>query len=157
MANVKKKTSRKKLTDKQKKKIIADYISNGNYSEAARLNGVNASTVKRLVDSGYDNVQKKAQQKKEENTKDILEYMDSIADKQKEIIDLSLSALKEKLEKPDAFTSVKDIATVYGVIYDKALKSKEMRLRELENKNGKRDIEDLTTLADMLGFKPKDK
>lgn len=146
--------SRVKLTDKQKKKIIADYIENGNYSESARINNVNASTVKRLVDSGYDKeMQKKAKQKKEDNTKDILEYMDNIADKQKKIIDLSLKALEEKLSNPDMFTNVKDIATVYGVIYDKALKSKEMKIRTAELKKSKNDIEDLTTLADLLGFR----
>ena len=58
---------RTKLTDKQKKKIIADYIENQNFSETARINGVNKSTVKRLIDSGYDkDVQQKATQKKEE-------------------------------------------------------------------------------------------
>ena len=117
-----------KLTDKQKKKIIADYIENQNFSETARMNNVNKSTVKRLVDSGYDkDLQQKATEKKEENTKDILKYMDEIYDKQKTIIDLSLSALQEKLKKPDMFTNVRDIAMVYGVIFDKALKYKEVQ------------------------------
>lgn len=117
-----------KLTDKQKKKIIADYIENQNFSETARMNNVNKSTVKRLVDSGYDkDLQQKATVKKEENTKDILKYMDEIYDKQKSIIDLSLSALQEKLKKPDMFTNVRDIAMVYGVIFDKALKYKEVQ------------------------------
>lgn len=117
-----------KLTDKQKKKIIADYIENQNFSETARMNNVNKSTVKRLVDSGYDkDLQQKATEKKEENTKDILKYMDEIYDKQKSIIDLSLSALQEKLKKPDMFTNVRDIAMVYGVIFDKALKYKEVQ------------------------------
>jgi len=56
--------------------------------------------------------------------------MDSITEKQKRIIDLSLEALEKKLENPDMFTNVKDIATVYGVIFDKALKSKEIKLKE---------------------------
>ena len=114
---------RTKLTDKQKKKIIADYIENQNFSETARINGVDKSTVKRLVDSGYDkDIQQKTTQKKEENTKDILEYMDSKVDKQREIIDLALDVLKEKLENPDLLTNIKDVATVYGVIIDKAIK-----------------------------------
>lgn len=125
---------RVKLTDKQKKKIIADYVDNGNMSETARMNNVNVSTVKRLIDSGYDkNMQEKARLKKEENTKDILEYMDSIAEEQKEVIKLSMKALKEKLKKVDAFTSVKDIVTVYGVIYDKAIKSQELKIRQAES------------------------
>ena len=127
--------SRTKLTDKQKKKIIADYIENQNFSETARINGVDKSTVKRLVDSGYDkDIQQKTTQKKEENTKDILEYMDSIVKDQKEVIDLSLKVLKDKLSNPDLFTNIRDVAIVYGTIFDKSLKYKEMKLREEEMK-----------------------
>lgn len=135
-----------KLTDKEKKKIIADYIETQNFSEVARMNNVNKSTVKRLIDSDYDkDLQQKATQKKEKNTKDILEYMDSIYDKQKSIIDLSLSALEEKLKKPDMFTNVKDIATVYGVIFDKALKYKEMK-----QKNSGGNIDELNKVKELL-------
>lgn len=122
-----------KLTDKQKKKIIADYVNNQNYSETARMNNTSVESVRRIVKSDDDFV-KKSERKKEETTKDILEYMDSIYDKQKNIIDLSLSALEKKLEDPDMFTNVKDIATVYGVIFDKALKYKEIKQKENENK-----------------------
>ena len=124
--------ARTKLTDKQKKKIIADYIQNQNYRETARINNVDRETVKKLVNEDKDFVQKLAI-KKEENTQDILEYMNSIKEKQKRIIDLSLQALEEKLTKPDMFTNVKDIATVYGVIFDKALKYKEIQLKSKEN------------------------
>ena len=148
---------RVKLNDKQKKKIIADYVENQNYSETARMNNVSVMTVKRLIQSSDAEVIKKVNQKKEENTKDILEYMDSIAKDQQEIIKLSMAALKKKLKNPDMFTSVKDIATVYGVIYDKALKSKEMKIRAAELGKTKDTIEDLTTLADLLGFKPDNK
>ena len=115
-----------KLTDKEKKKIIADYIETQNFSETGRMNNVSDMTVRRLVESNED-VLKKVEEKKKENTKDILEYMDNIYEKQKKIIDLSLEALIDKLSKPDMFTNVKDIATVYGVIFDKALKYKEMQ------------------------------
>lgn len=123
-----KKKTRSKLTDKQKKKIYADYINNNNYSETGRMNGVSKQTVIRVVKS-FDNseTERKVTQKKEENTKDILDYMDSVAEDQKEIIKLSMKAMKEKLKNPDMFTNVKDIAMVYGIIFDKALKSKELK------------------------------
>jgi len=35
-----------KLTDEQKKKILADYVINQNYSETARLNNVTDTTVR---------------------------------------------------------------------------------------------------------------
>lgn len=126
--------SRTKLTDKQKKKIIADYMENQNYSETGRLNNVSNKTVERLVKNN-EKVSNKVKEKKEENTKNILEYMDSIVEKQKKIINLSLEALEYKLSKTDdVFMNVKDIVTVYGVILDKALKYKEMKLREEEMK-----------------------
>ena len=124
--------ARTKLTDKQKKKIVADYIQTQNYRETARINNVDRETVKKLVNEDKDFSQKLAT-KKEENTQDILEYMNSIKEKQKRIIDLSLQALENKLESPDMFTNVKDIATVYGVIFDKALKYKEIQIKSKEN------------------------
>lgn len=125
------------LSDKQRKKIIADFTNIQNYSEVARMNNVTDTTVKRIVSNNKE-ILEKVEQKKEENTKDILEYMDSIYDKQKSIIDLSLSALEEKLKNPDMFTNVKDIATVYGVIFDKALKYK-----EIKNKNNEGSSADI--------------
>ena len=122
---------RTKLTDIQKKKIIADYIENGNYSETGRMNNVSDNTVRDIVSKNKD-TSEKLERKKEENTKDILEYMDSLCEKQKRIIDLSLEAIEEKLSNPDMFTNVKDIATVYGVIFDKALKYKEMKNKNTE-------------------------
>ena len=124
----------KRLTDKDKKKIIADYMENQNYSETARINNVGVNTVKRLVLSqDNEEMARKSKEKKEENTKDILEYMDNIAEKQKKIIDLSLEVLEEKLANPDLFTNIRDVAIVYGTIFDKALKYKELQVKNGDN------------------------
>jgi len=131
--------SRVKLTDKQKKKIIADYIENNNYSETARMNGVTRNTVKAIVNKDKETAEK-CQQKKDENTKDILDYMDTIAEDQKEIINLSIKALKKKLKNPDAFTTVKDIAMVYGVIFDKAMKSKEFKIKQEQPSDNRKTV-----------------
>lgn len=132
--------ARTKLTDKQKKKIIADYIESQNYTQTGIKNHVDTETVRRVVKADKD-FARKSEEKKEKDTKDILEYMDDIKEKQKRIIDLSLQALEDKLVSPDMFTNVKDIATVYGVIFDKALKYKEIQIKskeseETEKKNG---------------------
>lgn len=133
--------SKPRLNDKQKKKIIADYVNNQNYCETARINKVSETTVRRIIKSDNNKeITKLVEQKKEENTKGILEYMDFMADKQKEIIDLSMEALIKKLKKPDAFTTVKDIATVYGVIFDKAIKSEELKNKQTGNSNGKKVV-----------------
>lgn len=130
-----------KLTDEQKKKIIADYVVNNNYSETARMNNVTDTTVKRIIMS-EDNKEmlEKVEQKKDENTQNILDYIDSNYSKQKEIIDLSMDALIKKLKKPDAFTNVKDIATVYGVIIDKSLKIKEVREKTSNNLDNRKTV-----------------
>lgn len=132
----------RRLSDEEKKKIVADYINTQNYCETARINNVSEGNVRRIIkeDKSIKDITQKCEQKKEENTRDILKYMDSIYEKQKNIIDLSLSALEEKLKKPDMFTNVKDIATVYGVIFDKALKYKEIQLKDKENSNNNENL-----------------
>lgn len=37
-----------RLTDKQKKKIVADYVELGSYNATAKRNGVSDGTVKRI-------------------------------------------------------------------------------------------------------------
>ena len=113
-----------KLTDKQKKKIIADYVDNGNYSETARINKVDEKTVRRIVKSD-DDFPRKAEKKKQQNTKNILEYMEETKDKRKKVIDLCLEKMEERLNK-DELMNIKDIATAYGVLVDKSLKVNEM-------------------------------
>ncbi len=115
-----------KLTDKQKKKIIADYVDNGNYSETARMNNTTDVTVRRVVEEDKDNVLEKVEQKKEKNTQDMLQYLDSKKENKKRVIDLCFKALEDKLASPDMFTSIRDIAMVYGILVDKDLKYKEL-------------------------------
>ena len=88
-----------KLTDKQKKKIIADYIESGSYSATARKHKVSATTVRNLVNADEKSA-KKFEQKKEENSKSILAHMESQRDVVNEIITKGLDVLnsREKLE-----------------------------------------------------------
>ena len=66
----------KRLTDRQKKKIVADYLELQSYNATAKENGVSKDTVKRVV-LNCEEFAQKAQQKKEQNTADMLEFMDS--------------------------------------------------------------------------------
>ena len=134
-----------KLTDRQKKKIIADYVDNGNYSETARINGVNKSTVQRLISKNQE-VQQKAQEKKEENTQDMLQYLESKKEDKKRVIELCFKALEDKLASPDMFTSVRDIAMVYGVIVDKDLKIKEIEATKNNVENINKNISNIANL-----------
>lgn len=143
--------SRVKLTDKQKKKIIADYIDNNNYSETARINNISETSVRRIV-KGNEGITEKVEQKKEENSQDMFEYMKKKDDDKKRIVDLCFEALDKKLSNLDMFTNVKDIATVYGIIMDKELKFRELELRKQEIENQKNtSVANNGILTDLLG------
>ena len=136
-----------KLTDKQKKKIIADYVDNGNYSETARLNNTTDTTVRTIIKENKNITLKKMEQKKEENTQDMLQYLESKKEDKKRVIELCFKALEDKLASPDMFTSIRDIAMVYGIIVDKDLKIKEIEA----TKNNVEDInKNISNIANLL-------
>ena len=136
-----------KLTDKQKKKIIADYVDNGNYSETARMNNTTDTTVRTIIKENKNIALKKMEQKKEENTQDMLQYLESKKEDKKRVIELCFKALEDKLASPDMFTSIRDIAMVYGIIVDKDLKIKEIEA----TKNNVEDInKNISNIANLL-------
>lgn len=104
-----------RLTDKQKKKIIADYLELGSYRAAGRKNKVAGNTVKRIVDECSD-FEQKAAQKKEENTADILAYMESKRQAVCEIIEVGLAVLPDKIKTAK---SASEVTTAIGTLIDK--------------------------------------
>ena len=48
------KVRKTKLTDKQKKQIIADYVDCNNYSEVARKHKISDTTVRKIVKTDED-------------------------------------------------------------------------------------------------------
>lgn len=133
---------RTKLTDKKKKLIIADYIECGNYSEVARKHKVSDTTVRKLVKSDKNSLEK-IEQKKEENTQDVLEYMDTLKDRKKKIVEKLLKAIEDKADNLDNFTNIKDVASAYGIIIDKELKLKEIKNQASNTENGVVIVDDL--------------
>lgn len=105
-----------RLTDKQKKKIIADYVQMGSYNAVAKKNGVSPHTVKKFVD-GNKEIAEMCQQKKEENTADILEYMERQKSDVCEVLKICLSELKN----PNKYEKVQpqQIATTMAILIDK--------------------------------------
>lgn len=105
-----------RLTDRQKKKIIADYVELQSYNAVAKKNNVTHQTVKRVV-SASPEFTKIAQQKKEENTADVLAYMDEHKDLVCSFIGLGLKALNN----PDKIDSANltQITTAMGTLIDK--------------------------------------
>lgn len=122
-----------KLTDLEKKKIIADYVDNQNYSETAKMNNVSVDTVRRLV-LNDDEIVNNLKQKKEENTQSTIEYMQTQHETKKRILDKILTAIETKAEDVDMFTNIKDLATAYGIILDKELKVLELQRGNADNK-----------------------
>ena len=109
----------KHLTDREKKKIIADYVELESYNAVAKKHNVSATTVKNTVLKNNESV-KKCEQKKEQNTADILEFMDKKKDDVCSIISLYLSELQnsDKLQR----ASIQSIATSLGIVIDKFTK-----------------------------------
>lgn len=105
-----------RLTDKQKKKIIADYVEIGSYNAVAKKHKVADSTVKRIVLSDSE-MKKKAEQKKEENTADILSYMEEKRSVVCEILGKGLDILNDPEKLREATPS--QITTALGTLIDK--------------------------------------
>lgn len=105
-----------RLTDKQKKKIVADYLELGSYNATANRNGVSNHTVKRVVLEVPD-LSKKVKQKKAENTADILAYMESQRGLVCEIIGKGLAVLNDEEKLREATPA--QITTALGTLIDK--------------------------------------
>jgi len=136
--------SRTKLTDKQKKKIIADYINNENYSETARMNNVSIEAARQVVKADKT-VMKKLEAKKEENTQSTIEYMQTQHETKKRILDKLLKAIEHKANNiDDMFTNIRDLATAYGILVDKELKVLELKKNDTNSEDLKK-VEELLT------------
>ena len=105
-----------RLTDRQKKKIIADYVELQSYNAVAKKNNVTHQTVKRVVIASPE-FTKIAKQKKEENTADVLAYMDEHKDLVCSFIGLGLKALNDP-DKIDG-SNLTQITTAIGTLIDK--------------------------------------
>lgn len=110
--------ARHKLTDKQHKQIIRRYAECNNLSTVAREFGVSINTVKRHVKADAKTAEI-VRRKKEENTLDMLQYMEG----QKGKIQTLLTNILEAMNDPDklAKTNPRDLATAYGIIWDKVM------------------------------------
>lgn len=105
-----------RLTDKQKKKIVADYLELGSYNATAKANGTSPKTVKRVL-AEVPEMSEKVKQKKAENTADILAYMESQRGLVCEIIGKGLAVLNDEEKLREATPA--QITTALGTLIDK--------------------------------------
>lgn len=105
-----------RLTDRQKKKIVADYLETESYNATAKKNGVCGQTVRRIVEESQG-ITENLKQKKEQNTTDILAYMESKRDIVCEILGKGLDALNDPEKLKEATPA--QITTAMGTLIDK--------------------------------------
>lgn len=105
-----------RLTNKQRKKIIADYLETQSVNATAKKNNVSWKTAN-LVIQGEENLSKKLEEKNAEDTAAILEYMNSKKTVVCDIIDKGLTALNDQ-DKLNAANPAQ-ITTAMGTLIDK--------------------------------------
>lgn len=112
----------KHLTDKRKKQIIADRAENMSIRQLSQKYKVSTTTIQRVIKENPE-VTQIVTQKKNENTADILAFMEGKKQDVCDIISLYLEYLKDpnKLER----ASVQSIATSLGIVIDKFTKDAE--------------------------------
>ena len=104
-----------RLTDRQKKKIVADYLETESYNATAKKNGVCGQTVRRVIEESQG-ITENLKRKKEENTADILAYMDSRRKQVCDIIEVGLAVLPEKIQTAK---TASEVTTAVGTLIDK--------------------------------------
>lgn len=121
-----------RLTDWQKKQIMADRACEMSIRQLAKKYNVSTTTIERIVKDNAE-LQQLVAQKKEQNTADILAYMDSQRDAVCEIIDVGLKVLPEKIQNAK---SASEVTTALGTLIDK------WALKNNANGAGQKDTED---------------
>lgn len=138
------------ISEKKRKLIIADYAARKNYSEVARMHGISANGVKKIVQRD-PKCAELCEQKEIENTQSVLEYMDSQSARKKSLLDKLLMAMEDKTDNLDMFTNIKDLATAYGILTDKEIKLAELGIMGVHRKKDS-EIDPLSaSLMEMAG------
>ncbi|MBQ3330817.1 MAG: helix-turn-helix domain-containing protein [Ruminococcus sp.] len=104
------------LTDGQKKLLIADRVSGMSMRKLAEKYGTSTSSVQRILQTNPDAI-KAAAEKKEQNTKDMLDFLDEKKQSAQEFVLLALEAIKDPVKLQKA--SVNSIAIAMGIVIDK--------------------------------------
>lgn len=105
-----------RLTDRKRKQIVADYLETQSVNAAARRSGVSWDTAKRVLDEDGD-IAQKLEEKKAQNTEDILAYLDSQRQTVCEIIGKGLAVLNDPEKLREATPA--QITTAIGTLIDK--------------------------------------
>lgn len=106
-----------KLTDKQRKRIIAEYVEGGtSQRKLAEKYHVSPYLIRSIL-SEDKSLTQKISHKKEENTQSVLAFMDSKKQTVCDLIDKLLAAMGD--EDKIAATPLNQLATAMGIVIDK--------------------------------------
>ena len=106
----------RRLTDEEKKGIIADFALCGNYSELARKYHTSVNVIKYTLGGHVDMVEvSKARAARDQA--DIFDYMDKQKERVCNLIDVYLTALTDQEKVKTA--SVNQLSTALGTVIDK--------------------------------------
>lgn len=105
-----------KLTDKQKKQIIAESVSGSSLRALGAKYGVSPTTIRRVL-LNNPKVKQKVTQKKAENTASVLAFMES----QKQDVCNVIASLLTAINDPEkiAAATLNQLATAMGIMIDK--------------------------------------
>ena len=121
-----------KLTDKQRKKIIAESVNGSSIRALAAKYGVSTTTIQRVLKSDTELTQKVAQ-KKAENTVSILAFMDSKKNDVCALIDKLLAAMAD--DDKLAAATVNQLATAMGIVIDKYTANEAFKTSDTKENN----------------------
>lgn len=114
-----------KLTDKQRKMIFAELVEGATIRALAKKYGVSQQTILRIKQNGDEEFRQKVLEKREENTKSVLAYMDSRKGDVCTLIGMLLDALTDQ-DKIMA-TPLSQLATTMGIVIDKYTSNESFR------------------------------
>lgn len=121
-----------KLTDKQRKKIIAERVEGATIRALAAKYGVSPYTIQQVLKSDTELTQKCAQ-KKAENTVSVLAFMDSKKNDVCALIDKLLAAMAD--DDKLAAATVNQLATAMGIVIDKYTANEAFKTSDTKENN----------------------
>lgn len=119
----------RRLSDLQRKEIIAEFVECGNYSAVARKYNLSVNGVKKIVQKDAQSA-RKCKEKKEENTRAVLDFMESRKDKACGLIDLLMDDMADEKKRNRA--GLQQTATAMGILIDKFVPAETMEKGKAE-------------------------
>lgn len=141
-----------KLTDKQRKQILAESVEGSSIRALAAKYHVSTTTIQRVLNNSDKEIKQKVTQKKEENVASVLSFMDSKKNDVCALIEKLLTAMNDPAKI--AATPLSQLATTMGIVIDKYMLNespqsstiKENNLFEAINSCGEEGFDDLPEL-----------